>query len=110
MGLRPHVLWLLIILAWAPDESTGAPAGDGLAALGRALFFDVRLSRDRTMSCATCHNPARAFTDGRDNGVGGAASLGNDGRTLGDRNAPTLTYASLVPPSGEDEDGAYIGG
>ncbi|MEE4163711.1 MAG: cytochrome c peroxidase, partial [Woeseiaceae bacterium] len=39
-----------------------------------------------------------------------AASLGNDGRTLGDRNAPTLTYASLVPPSGEDEDGAYIGG
>jgi len=33
--------------------------------LGRMLFFDPRLSADRQVSCATCHDPARVFTDGR---------------------------------------------
>src|SRR5262249_15697381 len=33
-------------------------------ALGEKLFFDGRLSADSTVACATCHNPARAFTDG----------------------------------------------
>lgn len=31
--------------------------------LGRLLFFDVRLSADDTISCATCHSPDGAFTD-----------------------------------------------
>ncbi len=34
--------------------------------LGKKLFFDRRLSGDGTMSCATCHNPELAFTDGQD--------------------------------------------
>lgn len=34
--------------------------------LGKRLFFDRRLSGDGTMSCATCHNPELAFTDGLD--------------------------------------------
>lgn len=34
--------------------------------LGKKLFFDRRLSGDGTMSCATCHNPEQAFTDGQD--------------------------------------------
>lgn len=34
--------------------------------LGKKLFFDRRLSGDGTMSCATCHNPELAFTDGLD--------------------------------------------
>ena len=62
------------------------------------------------MSCASCHDPSRAFTDSRDNGVGGAASLGNDGKSLGDRNAPMLTYASLVPAFARRDDGSYAGG
>jgi cytochrome c peroxidase len=33
--------------------------------LGRKLFFDKRLSRDGTVACASCHDPARAFSDGR---------------------------------------------
>jgi cytochrome c peroxidase len=33
--------------------------------LGRQLFFDVSLSADGKTSCATCHDPTRAFTDGR---------------------------------------------
>ena len=35
------------------------------AAMGRDLFSDRRLSRDQTVSCATCHDPKHAFTDGK---------------------------------------------
>jgi cytochrome c peroxidase len=55
-------------------------------ALGEKLFFDGRLSADGTVACATCHDPSRAFTDGR------PASVGIDGRT-GQRNAPTVLNA-----------------
>src|SRR5216684_3528381 len=33
------------------------------AALGQKLFFDARLSANGAVACATCHTPARAFTD-----------------------------------------------
>jgi cytochrome c peroxidase len=52
-------------------------------ALGRRLFFEKLLSRDRSMRCATCHNPGRAFTDGR------ATSRGVFGRA-GARNVPAI--------------------
>jgi cytochrome c peroxidase len=52
-------------------------------ALGRRLFHDPRLSRDGTIACTTCHDPARAFTDGRPVAVGVS---GRQGR----RNVPTL--------------------
>ena len=81
------------------------------ASLGRALYFDVNLSNNRTQSCATCHNPAHGFVDERDNGVGGMASLGDDGRSLGDRNAPTASYASFSPEFHWNEKSSeYIGG
>lgn len=38
--------------------------------LGRLLFYDPMLSRDSTMSCASCHNIRKAFTDGRPTAVG----------------------------------------
>lgn len=38
--------------------------------LGRMLFYDTRLSRDSTVSCATCHQQEKAFTDGRSLAVG----------------------------------------
>lgn len=55
-------------------------------ALGQQLFFDARLSADGTVACSTCHNPARAFTDGR------SVSIGYKGR-VGQRNAPTILNA-----------------
>jgi cytochrome c peroxidase len=55
-------------------------------ALGEKLFFDGRLSADGTVACATCHDPARAFTDGR------PVSVGIRGRA-GQRNAPTILNA-----------------
>lgn len=39
-------------------------------ALGQELFFDVRLSRDQSLACATCHDPAHGFTDARPLAVG----------------------------------------
>ncbi|MDR2214101.1 MAG: methylamine utilization protein MauG [Pseudomonadales bacterium] len=81
-----------------------------LVDLGRSLFFDVNLSRERHQSCATCHDPARAFVDWRDNGVKAAASLGDDLRSLGDRNAPSASYASQSPEFHQDAAGNYIGG
>jgi cytochrome c peroxidase len=54
--------------------------------LGLKLFFDSRLSADGTVACATCHDPARAFTDGR------PVSIGIQGR-LGQRNSPTILNA-----------------
>jgi cytochrome c peroxidase len=55
-------------------------------ALGQKLFFDGRLSADDTVACATCHDPARAFTDGR------PVSIGIHGR-VGQRNSPTILNA-----------------
>jgi cytochrome c peroxidase len=46
------------------------PMTDEKIALGRRLFFDGRLSADRSVSCATCHDPERAFTDERTFAVG----------------------------------------
>jgi cytochrome c peroxidase len=66
-----------------PPASPLAPA---TVALGEKLFFDGRLSGDGTVACATCHDPARAFTDGR------PLSVGIHGR-VGQRNAPTVLNA-----------------
>lgn len=55
-------------------------------ALGEKLFFEARLSADGTVACASCHNPALAFTDGR------PTSVGFKGR-VGQRNAPSVINA-----------------
>lgn len=60
-----------------------APLSPERIELGRQLFFDPRLSRDRTVSCATCHDPARGYADGRPKAVG------ITGRELR-RNTPTV--------------------
>ncbi|WP_404419143.1 cytochrome-c peroxidase [Marinospirillum sp.] len=78
--------------------------------LGQQLFFDPALSRNRSQSCATCHVPDRAFIDSRENQVGSAASLGDDGHSLGDRNTPSAGYAALTPQFHLKENGEYAGG
>ena len=51
--------------------------------LGRRLFFDRRLSRDGLIACSSCHDPERAFSDGRPVAVG---VFGRQGR----RHAPAI--------------------
>jgi cytochrome c peroxidase len=90
--------------------SAAQTAFDTPEALGEALFFDVNLSHDRTQACATCHNPDFGFTDPRETEVGRAVSLGDDGESLGDRNAPTASYAALTPEFHRSPGGLWIGG
>jgi len=58
------------------------------AALGKRLFFDKRLSGDVSLSCASCHQPDKAFTDGL------ALSKAYPG-SKGFRNTPTLMNTAL---------------
>ena len=66
--------------AYLPDKN---PITQAKIELGRKLYFDARLSKDGTISCASCHAPEKGFSDGRPTslGVGGQA---------GARNAPTV--------------------
>lgn len=81
-----------------------------LEAWGEALFFDPNLSKNRTQSCATCHDPSAGFVDPRETQVGLAVSLGDDGLSIGDRNAPTAAYAMFSPSFHRRADGEYVGG
>ncbi|TDE42727.1 cytochrome-c peroxidase [Flavobacterium rhamnosiphilum] len=56
--------------------------------LGSKLFYDVNISKDQRRSCASCHNPEKAFTDGQ------KTNISLEGGVL-NRNTPTLTYAGF---------------
>jgi len=58
-------------------------------ALGRRLFFDTGLSGNNKISCATCHQPDKHFTDAL------AQSTAFDGHSQVQRNAPTLLYSAF---------------
>ena len=60
----------LAALPELPPDPTNAVADEPRAAeFGRQLFFDTRFSRNGNISCATCHQPERRFTDGLPKGV-----------------------------------------
>ena len=61
----------------AEDNTPGNdPTSDAGATLGRALFYDKRLSTNQTVSCASCHVQANGFSDPRQFSVGYNGSLG----------------------------------
>jgi cytochrome c peroxidase len=82
--------------------------------LGRHLFYDQRLSANGTQSCASCHDQARAFTDGRAQSLGstgdatprGAMSLANVAYlsvfTWSNPLMETLEKQTLVPMFGKE--------
>ena len=57
-----------------------------LAAFGKKLFFDTRLSSNGQVACATCHIPDKSFTDGLPTGRGVGAT---------NRNTPTIINSGL---------------
>ncbi len=75
----PVDLWEILI----PADNPVTPEK---VALGRQLFYDKRLSKDGAESCATCHDPAKGFSDGKKiaEGIGGKK---------GTRNSPTILNA-----------------
>ncbi|MBL1243698.1 MAG: cytochrome-c peroxidase [Sulfurimonas sp.] len=79
--------------------------------LGETLYSDTSLSANGTMSCATCHELSDALIDPRVTSMTLGGSLGDDGVSIGDRNAPTAGYASFSPVFHHDDvEGLYIGG
>ena len=100
---RPNHLFALVVsnalVSLVSPMSRGSPGGAPLGlpaaaaqavqhsavieSLGRRLFFDKRLSIDGTVSCASCHVPEKAFTDGL------PVAKGAGGLT-GTRNTPSL--------------------
>lgn len=82
-----------ILLTLSPPRGRADPtnrfAGDPAAAhFGQFLFFDTSFSGGNAVSCATCHQPDRAFTDGLP--VAEAAGLGS-------RNTPSVLNAAYFP-------------
>lgn len=71
---------------WQQRIPTDNPMSPGKVALGQALYFDKRLSIDGTVSCATCHDPAVAFTDSYFVAIGAGGKRGS-------RNSPTVLNA-----------------
>ena len=84
------------------------------ALLGRYLFYDKRLSQNQTQACASCHQQALAFTDGRSNAVGStgvvnrrsAMSLVNvayySAQTWANPTQKTLEQQATVPLLGDN--------
>ena len=97
------------------SETSTATADDALRhrapvtkeSLGALIFADTKLSEPAGQSCATCHDAKHAFTDPR----GKSTSEGVIAGRFGVRNAPSIVYASFIPPllPGGDESG-YGGG
>ncbi len=84
--------WHWPLPAWVPPPAVPAdnPMTPAKVELGRHLFHDTRLSRDGSMSCASCHEQARAFTDGQ------AVSKGVTGE-LSTRSAMSLANVAYLP-------------
>lgn len=68
-------------LPWAPDPSNRVSGKPAAIAFGERLFFDTRLSGNGLVSCAGCHRPKQAWTDGH------AKAIGHVGV---DRNTPSI--------------------
>jgi len=92
---RAHLLRLCAIFVTATSPyAISSIAADitrdtARVTLGSKIFFDTRLSADGSISCATCHHPEKAFTDGR------VVARGVHGR-VGTRNTPSLWNVSSM--------------
>ena len=99
-----------------PPIPPGNPQTESKVELGRKLFFDKRLSKDGSTSCASCHDPGKAYSDGRATAVGinqtvlsrRTPSLLNSAYNrvqFWDGRAKTLEEQALVPMLGKSEMG-----
>lgn len=106
------------IPAWMapPPVPEDNPMSAAKVELGRHLFYDSRLSRDGTIACASCHDQARGFADGRALAVGiddtagirNVPGLANVGYfpvlTWGNPHMTSLEFQSLIPLFGDNPD------
>lgn len=84
-----------------PRVPADNPMSAAKVELGRRLFYDRRLSANGAMSCATCHRPELAFSDGRARSLGitGEAHPRSAPSLAGVAYASSLTWDDPAPPS-----------
>lgn len=83
-GMRgPAFLIAATLLVAGCGKTTDHAKAEAEIRLGAALFTETRLSRDASLSCASCHDPARGFTDGQMVATGFSGAKGT-------RNTPTI--------------------
>jgi cytochrome c peroxidase len=73
----------------------GPPDDPVLVALGKRVFFDERLSEPPGTSCASCHDPARAFSGRHGSSLG--VPLGSRPAHFARRSTPSVLYMRYVP-------------
>jgi cytochrome c peroxidase len=83
----------------------GPPDDPGLVALGKKIFSDQRLSEPAGTSCASCHDPARAFSGSHGSRIG--VPLGSRAGHYARRSAPSVLYLRYVPAFHFFEDDEY---
>lgn len=87
---------LLAATASAEDFTAPTPTLDpAKVAIGEKIFNDAALSEPAGQSCATCHSPERAFAD-----PAGAVISPGAATKFGNRNSPSLIYATYTPAFG----------
>ncbi|NIV16848.1 MAG: hypothetical protein GWN47_00220 [Woeseiaceae bacterium] len=85
-------LWIGSLSPLPEDESNAVSDSEEAARLGYQLFFDPRLSGNGGISCATCHQPERQFTDGLPKGQAIGTSRRNTRSIIGVAYSPWLYW------------------
>jgi cytochrome c peroxidase len=85
-----------------PVHSQAGPATNATAALGRVLFYDRRLSRSNSVSCASCHKQENSFAVNANNSLGEEKNAHGNGLSVLDGKG---LEAGLLMPSGHIEAG-----
>ena len=85
-------LWIGSLPPLGPDPSNAVADDLRAAKLGQRLFFDTRMSANGAVSCASCHQPERRFTDGLPKGQGVASSKRNTRSIVGVAYSPWLYW------------------
>lgn len=79
-----------------PDVAGPFNPAPSRVSIGRQAFFDPRLSEPAGTSCASCHDPRRAFSGNHGSRLG--VPFGSRPGLVGVRNTPSALYAAYVPP------------
>ncbi len=85
-------LWIGSLPPLPPSPGNAVADNVDAARLGKLLFFDARLSANGGISCATCHQPERRFTDGLQKGQAIGTSRRNTRSIVGVAYSPWLYW------------------
>lgn len=92
LSTEPEYEWRLPQGYPPPAVPADNPITSAKVELGRWLFYDTRLSGNKTMSCGTCHIQALAFTDGRPRAIGSTGEV----HPRGSMSLVNVAYASRL--------------